>query len=177
MNAEVDHVADLKALMSAIEKEADIRLVMMLGVGFLEQHLPKLLVSYMPGFKASRHKQLMNAALRSVFARVRLGEALGMIEHELGDTLISLINIRNRFAHHPQATGVDDPEVSKELNKIDDFYFEKVELKSCDVERPLEETRLRAIMMACVMVVFQQIEKGNPIAFVKPQNATREGTK
>jgi DNA-binding MltR family transcriptional regulator len=155
------YLEDLIAVLKVTDQQNDIRLVITLSVGFIEQHLDNLIIAHLRGYDKPRHKQFMRGALNSVSKKVSLASALGAIPPSAHDILDVLIGVRNRFAHHPRARDVTDPEIVKLLAKLDSKWKWPFGSDKISVEAPADELTLRVLAKTMIMALNQTLGLGD----------------
>lgn len=109
---------DFEEFLSLVDNEADIRLVVLVGAGYLETHIEALLTTRFPKITDHLRKRLFGRALQGATARYDLAQALGAIEAGVADDLRLLAEIRNKFAHNISVKSCDHPDVAPKADRL-----------------------------------------------------------
>ena len=150
------HHADAHALKDAFNSDADIRLLTVLAVGFVEQNLPVLCAPHLGIQNEEKIASLFKANFRSLISRIDLALAVGAIDNFVAIALKKMGEIRNKFAHHPSITSLDHPDVADKFDALEKHLLS--ELDVADRSATPREVRFRWVIMTIVGQLFELLE-------------------
>lgn len=112
------HTADRDAVIELLNSQGDIRLLTMIGFGYIERYLGELIRAHLRDLAPAAKDYLLDKRLRHLSERINFALALGSIEEGVAKHLRTFAEIRNRFAHHIQARDCSDGKVAAEIDRL-----------------------------------------------------------
>ena len=129
----------------------DIRLAAVLAVGFIDRYILAFIKPKLPGLSSKLSDRLFGRALQHIAPRIDLAQALGVFDQSLAKELHILVKVRNRFAHHIEATDCTDPVVKKLID--DSSLVAKAKKETSGAKRLNEDELLRTLILGILPAI------------------------
>lgn len=148
------HTADRDAVIALLQSNSDIRLVTMIGFGYIERYLGDLIHAHLRSIPEAARNYLLKRPIKHLSDRIEFAQKLGSVDENVAKNLLTFADIRHRFAHHIQARDCTDPEVAKSINKL---FLVNDTFRKLNYDAAPEE-RLKVMIMVTVLKLHDLVE-------------------
>ncbi len=112
------HTADRDAVLELLKSQGDIRLLTMIGFGYIELYLGELIRAHLRDLNPAAKDYLLKKRVRHLSERIAFALALGSLDKGVANHLEIFAKIRNRFAHHIQARDCTDRGIAELVDQL-----------------------------------------------------------